>query len=145
MSEDREHYTKDQLDEIEQLYRAGSKNWGTPQAKASLEKLIEAFPKANRAGCAVLYLGQMSEGDQAEKYFKQAIEQYGDCYYGDGVQVGPYAIFQLAFYYREHKQPDKADALFKQLVEEYPDAINHRGSLLSDSMPVKIELHNSKN
>ena len=141
MSEDREHYTKAQLGEIEQPYRAGSKNWGTPQAKAALEKLIEKFSKANRAGCAVLYLAQMSEGDEAESYYKQAIEQYGDCYYGDGVQVGPYAMFKLAFYYRKHQLPDKADAMFKQLVEEYPDAINHRGGLLSDLMPVKFETH----
>jgi hypothetical protein len=131
MRKDAEIYSSDELKEIENLYQVANKNWRTDEGKDSLKKLISKYDKANRTGCALLYLGQMSEGDEQVKYLKQAIENFSDCYYGDGVQVGAYARYYLAHHYRKSDESEKAAALFAELAELYPDAINHKGKLLS--------------
>ena len=68
-AEDRKNYSTEQLREIENLYQVANKLWKTPEAKTSLKVLIEKYPKSNRTGCAVQYMGQMSSGEEKEKYF----------------------------------------------------------------------------
>jgi hypothetical protein len=41
-------------------YRAGERE--------SLKTLVDNYPKANRTGCALLYLGQMTSGNEKEGY-----------------------------------------------------------------------------
>jgi hypothetical protein len=135
IARDRKTYTQRQLNEIENLYQVANKKWNTPEAKESLGKLVSKYNKANRVGCAMLYLGQMIDGQEREKYLKTAIEQYSDCWYGDGVQVGAYARFQLALYYQKIGKQKEAIKLFNELREKFPDAIDHRGRILSDSIP----------
>jgi TolA-binding protein len=132
---DNKVYTPEQLGEIETLYQVANNKWNTPEAKDSLEKLIQKYDKANRTGCAVLYLGQMSEGETKEKYLKMAIEKFSDCYYFDGVQVGAYARLHLANYYQQTGKKDEAAKLFKEIRDKYPDAIDHRGNPLSGQLP----------
>jgi len=79
----------------------------------------------------LLYLGQMSNGQEREDYLKEAIEDFSDCFYGNGVQVGAYARYYLAHHYRKSGETSKAEKLFTELKEEYPDAIDHKGQLLS--------------
>lgn len=135
MSRDRETYTREQLQEIESLYQIANRDWNSAPARASLEKLTREYPKANRTGCALLYLGQMASGDDKERYLRQAIDGYGDCLYGNGVQVGAYARFHLAMYYLRDGKKNKAEALFEEIRRDYPDAIDHRGNQLADIMP----------
>ncbi|RKX34749.1 MAG: hypothetical protein DRP64_19825 [Verrucomicrobia bacterium] len=134
MRQDSEHYSRDELRKIETLYQVANKNWKTQDGKDSLEILIEKYDHANRTGCALLYLGQMNKGDEREEYLKRAIDDFSDCYYGDGVQVGAYARYHLAYYYKEAGKQDKAEELFAEIKELYPDAISHKGGLLSDSI-----------
>ena len=134
MRKDSSVYSRDQLREIESLYQVANKKWRSQEGKDSLKKLIEKFDKANRTGCALLYLGQMSKGKEREEYLHEAIEGFGDCYYGDGVQVGAYARYYLAYYYKENAQEKKAEKLFEEIKGKYPDAINHKGRFLSDLM-----------
>jgi TolA-binding protein len=122
------------LGEAEQLYRAGSRQWGSPEAIASLKQMIEKFPDLDRTGCAVLYLAQSTTGSESETYFKDCIKKYNDCYYGDGVQVGAYARFCLAQYYAGNKETKKAEALYQEIKEHYPDAIDHKGRLLVEQI-----------
>lgn len=132
MREDREHFSQDQLKEIETMYRkATHKDTSPDESKALLKKIAEKYPKSNRAGCALQYLGQRATGPQQVKYFEQAIENHSDCYYGDGVQVGPYARYYLATAYLQSKQPSKAKMLLEVILQKYPDAITHRGQLLA--------------
>ena len=131
MRKDREIYSQEQLQEIEQLYQVANKKWRTEEGKRSLEKLVEKYDKANRTGCALLYLGQMSEGDEQIQYLTRAIKDYSDCRYGDGVQVGAYARFVLAGRYRADGDNDKAEKLIKELNQDYADAIDHRGRSLA--------------
>ena len=100
MAQDRATYSEAQLGEIEQLYQVANRQWNSPEAQSSLRKLVETYGQANRTGCALLYLGQMSDGADKERYLNQAANDFADCWYGDGVQVGAYARFYLANYYQ---------------------------------------------
>lgn len=133
MAQDRKKYSVEQLREAENLYQVANNNWRTPAAKESLEKMVEKYPDVNRTGCALLYLGQFSSGADREKYLKQAIE-HGDCYYGDGAQVGALARYYLGAYYHDNKQPEKAKQLFDEVLKDYPNAISHGGDLLADGI-----------
>lgn len=132
MRQDSQHYSKDDLRKIESLYQVANKKWRTQEGKDSLEILIEKYDNANRTGCALLYLGQMNQGDEKEENLKRAIDDFSDCYYGNGVQVGAYARYHLAYYYKETGKQDKADELFAEIKELYPNAISHKSRLLSD-------------
>ena len=134
MRKDSTVYSREQLREIEDLYQVANRNWQSQEAKASLKKLVQKFDKANRTGCALLYLGQMSGGEEKEDYLQKAIKDFSDCYYGDGVQVGAYARYHLAYYYKETGQEEKAEELFKEIRTKYPDAIDHKGRFLADLM-----------
>lgn len=135
MRQDAENYSQAQLREIESLYQVANKQWGSEAAQKSLQTLVEKYDKANRTGCAILYLGQMSDGEQQAEYLNKAIEQFGDCFYGDGVQVGAYARFLLAHAYLDANLPDEAKKLFDEIRENYPDAIDHRGNSLVAKLP----------
>ena len=136
MRKDREIYSSEELREIESLYQVANKNWRTDKAKGkeSLLKMVAKYDKANRTGCALLYIGQMSKGEERESYLKQAIEGFGDCFYGDGVQVGAYARYYLAYYYKETGDKKRAATLFGEIRKDYPNAINHKGRPLSELM-----------
>lgn len=134
MSKDSEVYSREELQEIESLYQVANQKWQTQDGKDSLKKLIEKFDKANRTGCALLYLGQMSKGKEREDYLQKAIDGFSDCFYGDGVQVGAYARFYLAYHCKESGQKEKAEGLFKEIAGKYHDAIDHKGRLLADMM-----------
>jgi len=134
-AEDRKTYSPEELREIENLYQVANKLWKTPEAKTSLKVLIEKYPKSNRTGCAVQYMGQMSGGEEKEEYLKLAIKDFGDCYYGNGVQVGAYARFYLGYYYLEKGMKKEAQVLFDEIRKDYPDAISHKGKRLVDSLP----------
>lgn len=131
MRKDSEVYSRDELREIERLYQVANKQWKSQEGKDSLMALIKKYDQANRTGCALLYLGQMSKGEEREKYLKQAIADFSDCFYGDGVQVGAYARYYLAYHYKESGDEKKATELFEEISALYPNAINHKGKLLS--------------
>ena len=133
--EERKTYSQEQLREIETLYQTANKEWNSPVAKAALKDLIARYPKANRTGCAVQYMGQMSEGDERESYLKLAIKDFGDCFYGNGVQVGAYARFYLAHHYQKAGKEKEAKALFDEIRNDYPDAIDHKGRKLAALLP----------
>ena len=137
MRNDRKIYTQQQLQEIESLYQVANKKWQSEEGKNSLKELIDKYDRANRTGCALLYLGQMSTGTDKEEYLKLAIAGFSDCRYGDGVEVGPFARFVLAGYLRKNGQPEKADELINEIKTLYPDAIDHRGKPLLESTDVK--------
>ena len=130
MREDRNEYDNEELQEIEKLYQVANKNWRTEEAKTSLEALIKKYKKANRTGCAVLYLGQMSTGEQRENYLRKAVDDFSDCYYGNGCQVGGYGRYLLAAYLRETGKDDEAKKLIAELEKKYATATGHSGKLI---------------
>jgi hypothetical protein len=134
MEQDRKKYTADQLRDAESLYQVANQKWGSPEAAESLQAMIKNYPDINRTGCAVLYIGQKSEGEERTKYLQDCIDKYNDCFYGDGVQVGAYARFLLAGDYMSKGDKVKADALYKEIRTSYADAVDHSGRLLVDSI-----------
>jgi DNA repair exonuclease SbcCD ATPase subunit len=134
-AQDAKKYKPEQLREAEQLYQTMNKNWRSDDGKAALKQLIEKYPDLNRTGCAVLYLGQVSQsGDEKEKYLQEAIDEHSDCMYGDGVQVGAYARYLLALHYKEKGNNGKAASLFDEIRKDYPFAVDHKGRALVDQM-----------
>ena len=133
MAQDRKNYTQKQLDEAEQLYQVANQKWGTREAIESLQTMIKKYPNLDRTGCAMLYLAQMSQGDERAKYLQDCIDEYNDCFYGDGVQVGAYARLLLVEDYKSQGETEKAEALFNEIKTKYADAIDHNGNLLVDS------------
>ena len=132
MRKDSANYSRTQLQEIEALYQVANKKWRTEEGKNSLKKMITKYDKANRTGCALLYLGQMSKGKEREEYLKKAINGFSDCFYGNGVQVGAYARYYLAYYYKENGQKEEAKEMFREITSKYPNAVNHKGRFLAD-------------
>lgn len=135
MRADLKKHKQDELRKAEELYQVANKNWRSEEAKQSLQQMVEQFPDINRTGCAVLYLGQYATGEERERLLTDAAEKYGDCYYGNGVQVGAYARFLLGLYYQENSQADKAKKLFDEIRTRYADATDHRGRSLVAQIP----------
>src|SRR5947209_2516406 len=79
MAQDQKKYKPDQIREAEQLYQTMNKDFASPGGKAALEALIKKYPDINRTGCAELYLGQVTEGDDKVQHLQTAIDQYSDC------------------------------------------------------------------
>ena len=68
-------------------------------------------------------------------WLNQVEIDFGDCYYGSGVQVGAYARPYLAYYYKEIGKEKESKVLFDEIRKDYPDAVNHKGKLLIDMLP----------
>ena len=131
---DRAKHSQAEMREAESLYQVANQKWGTPEATESLQAMIKKFPDINRTGCAVLYVAQMSKGDDRAKYLQDCIDKYNDCMYGDGVQVGAFARYLLISDYRNHGDTQKADDLAAELKTKFPNALDHSGNLLADSL-----------
>jgi|GEM_PF-918059 len=127
---DRKKYTEEQLTEAENMYAAAESKLRSPEFIESVNQMLQKFPGANRTGCLLLQLAQTTTGPESEKYFKDCIEKYNDCYFGDGVQVGAFARFWLANYYSKTGENEKAEALRKEIKNNYSDAIDHYGQFL---------------
>jgi hypothetical protein len=131
MRQDREKYTQEQLTECENLYQMANKNWRTPEAATTLKVMIERYPDVNRTGCAALYLAQYARGEEQIAQLKVVIEQFSDCWYGNGAQVGALARFYLAGNFLRAGKSEEAKPLLDELGRDYPDAITHQGVLVA--------------
>jgi len=135
MAADAKKYKPEQIREAEQLYQTMNKNWRSDEGKAALQKMIEKYPDMNRTGCAELYLGQVSDGEEKAAHLQTAIDKHSDCMYGDGVQVGAYARYLLALYYKEKGDNTRANSLFDEIRKDYPLAVDHKGRSLEEQIP----------
>ena len=127
---DRELYGVEGLRKIETAYRAYAKSKDVDNK--DLQVLITEFPKANRTGCAIMYAGQRARGADDGRWFRIAIEKYGDCLYGSGAQVGAYARFYLAKHLEHKGDKEGCEKLQAEILKLYPDALTHRGGRMAD-------------
>ena len=132
--EDQKEYSRQELGDLEELYQIANKNWKSdrPKAKKAMEELVKKYNKANRTGCAMLYLGQLSHGDERDKYLETAIKDFSDCYYYNGVQVGGWARFLRMLDLQQAGKKKDAEKLEKEIRTKYKKAINHSGYRLVD-------------
>jgi exonuclease V gamma subunit len=130
MRQDRSIYSDDEMRALEALYQSANRDLRAPGAKGILEQVVKDYPKSNRAGSAVLYLAQLSSGDEREAYLKMAIKDHGDTWYGNGVQVGAFARAQLAAFYAATDKVADAKKLAREVEERFPGAVDHNGQPL---------------
>lgn len=123
------------MSELEQTYQAANRNPRTPEAIEALEKVVKKYPKTNRAGCAALYLGRWTRGNDQEKYLELAVQKYSDSYYLDGTSVGGYARLILGAMYQQTGKRTKAEKLFEEIRKDYAEAQDHTGRLIVDLIP----------
>ncbi len=139
MAEDRKRFSQQELSEIGLLYHAQDRTLNIEEARTNLRVLLEKFPSSNRAGCAVVCLGQASRGDEQIAYYRLAISDYTDCYFGDGVQVGALARFLLGKVRQTSGRVDEARALYAEIRRNYPESVDHDGRLLLKKLPPLAE------
>ena len=135
IARDRRNYSPADLSKIELLFTEIEKDVDSPEAKNNLKNLIQNFQSANSTGCAFLKVGQLSRGPERAAYLKKAINEFGDCYFDNGAQVGPLAHFILVQYYMMDNQPNEARDILDRLKEKFPDAIDHNNNALSKLIP----------
>jgi tetratricopeptide (TPR) repeat protein len=123
------------MSELEQTYQAANRNPRTPEAIEALEKVVKKYPKTNRAGCAALYLGRWTRGNDQEKYLELAVQKYSDSYYLDGTSVGGYARLILGAMYQQTGKRTKAEKLFEEIRKDYAEAQDHTGRLIVNLIP----------
>ncbi|MBI9100489.1 MAG: hypothetical protein JEY91_18570, partial [Spirochaetaceae bacterium] len=99
--------------------------FSSPENKRKLLLLLELYPDSNRAGCAVIYLSQMTEGEEREKYLKKAISSYSDCWFGNGVSVEAYAVYLMHLYYKSIGDFVEADIYKTQILNEFKFYYDH--------------------
>jgi tetratricopeptide (TPR) repeat protein len=124
-----------EMSELEQTYQIANRSTRSPEAMEALKKVLEKWPKTNRAGCAALYLGRWSQGEDQERYLKLAIDQYSKCYYLDGTSVGGYARFVLGQIYKQTGKEADAKKLFDEIRKDYAEAEDHSDALLVEQLP----------
>lgn len=136
---DKRNFSPVILKDLEDLYQVANIKAKTSEATSSLEKIIadSRFEKTNRYGCALIYLATIPGVANAESLLKKAAEQYSDCWYGDGVNVGAYALYLLGDYYHGLANREAAKKYFKELKTKFPDAIGHAGQILADNIPAE--------
>ena len=127
MRQDLAVYSREDFRSLEALYQTANRNLQGPDAKGILQRVVTEYPKSNRAGSATLYLAQLSSGAERESYLKAAIENHGDTFYGDGVQVGAFARALLASFYAAQGKMEPAQVLAGEVEREFPGAIDHNG------------------
>ena len=76
-------------------------------------------------------MGQMSTGQDRLDYLEKAVENYSDCYYFDGCQVGGYGRYVLALTLWQKGDKQKAKELLKELKTKYKDTTDHKGRFMS--------------
>ncbi len=134
MQQDRQTFGAAQVKEIEDLYQTANKDLKAPGAKETLTQLVQKYPKSNRAGCAVLYLAQISTGSEREAYLKKAIADHSDARYGDGTQVGAFGRALLATYYANAGRAEEAQRVAAEVTKLFPGAVDHSGARLADTL-----------
>ena len=135
MQEERKNYKPEDILQAEAMYVKAStviREGGDP--KVLLDSVVSMYPQLNRAGCAQLYRAQDESGQEKERLLTDCIARFSSCYYGDGTQVGPLAMLELADYYKQVGKEQDAQKLFKKLRKEYSESVGHDGSLLVDKI-----------
>ena len=127
-------FSKAELEHIEALYQPANRTPASPEALRDLQKLLEQYPHSNRAGCARLYLAQTSGAQEAEALLRSAIATCTNCWYGDGVQVGAFARYQLAALLVRTGRASEAEPLHAELRTFFADALDHNGAILVDRL-----------
>jgi len=140
IEQERTMYSDVELQDMDRLYRSAHHD-AFPMllrrdAGPILRKLVAEYPMSTRAGCAVLDLGQLANGEERERYLKQATANHSEAWCESGVQVGALARARLAIYYAELGRLAEAEQLAGEMLAMFPGAIDPSGAPLDDLLRV---------
>ncbi len=135
VAEDARYYSKEERIEIEKLYHSWQSKRGKEQQAVAIT-MQRRFPKANRTGCAMLYLAQDSPRGRQMTLLRQVIRDNGTCMYGNGVQVGALARYYLVIMLKQDNKGEESQKLLDEMNELYPNAIDHQGEFLADLIAI---------
>ena len=131
---DRKKFKSADIAKAEALYQKAAQTGLQDWNKVLLDSVVKRYPQLNRAGCAQLYRAQQEMGEEKVRLLKDCMKRFYNCYYFDGAQVGPLAMYQLAAYYRSAGKKAEADKLFRQISLKCTESVDHTGALLIDKM-----------
>ncbi len=124
-------YSREERTEIQNLYKL----WRTRKGKerdAVATNLLRRFPKSNPTGCVQYFTALDYAGQKRIRLLKQVIQNYDDCWFGFGVQVGPMARYHLINILMETGKQKEAEKYREELRTRFPDAIDGNGKLISE-------------
>jgi alkylhydroperoxidase/carboxymuconolactone decarboxylase family protein YurZ len=137
---DRELLGAERHKEMEQLWFAGRRPRGDPQARENLERLLKEFPDTNRAGCAALELGHQWLRDRAlgveERRAKAATSwrlatgRYPGALCEYNAPVAGRAKLGLASLVLRYTDPGEARRVLQDLIQNHKDETDHLGQPL---------------
>jgi len=124
-------YSPAQRTEIESLYEVAKRNWRTPEPHESLQRLLKEFGRANQTGWAVFFRGEKSDGQDRIDYLTRAVQEFSDCFFPDGCQIGGYGRYLLAKSLWAKGEKGRARAVLDELKTQYAQATDHNGQPMS--------------
>ncbi len=130
--EDDKYYTSQERRELAELYMSWYKTKKVNEQKAIAQKFLRRYPKANAAGWVQLNLAHISPRQEEIKLLKQAIKDYNDCYYLNGVQVGALARSRLVKCLNRIGKKEEAEKYLRELKESYPTATDYYGKFFTE-------------
>jgi len=86
----------------------------------------------------MLYLAQMSKAMSAPSILQDCIDEYNDCFYGDGVRWSLRAVAAGRGLQEPRRDGKKRSICFNEIKTKYADAIDHNGNLLVDSFGERL-------
>jgi hypothetical protein len=130
MAEDKKRFKAKDIAAAEDMYQKAARNVMNATSTILLKGVVSEYSQLNRAGCAQLYLARHAGDAEKETLLLDCIRRFSNCYYGDGIQVGPYAMFSLAQYYRDFGREEESEKLAARIRKECAAANDHEGRLL---------------
>ena len=124
-------YSREERIEIDNLY----KSWKTRKGKerqAVAITMLRRFPKANPTGCVQYLLALDSARQKRIRLLKQVIQNYDDCWFGSGVQIGAMARYHLINILMETGKKEEAEKYREELKTSFPDAIDGTKKRISE-------------
>ena len=147
LADDVRWYGPEELQDIEERYRAAHQPFTGflhPGSLPKLVELVERYPRSTRSGCAALQLARSSDAEERERNLETVIQLHSDAWCEDGVQVGSLARALLAIHFVGLERYDEAERLAREVAVRFPGSVDTAGAPLDDLLPALKLLRPSK-
>jgi hypothetical protein len=147
LADDARWYGPEELQDIEDRYRAAHQPFTgflLPASLPQLVELVEKYPRSTRSGCAALKLARSSAAEERERNLETVIQLHSDAWCDDGVQVGSLARALLAMHFVGLERYEEAERLASQVAVQFPGSVDTAGAPLDDLLPALRLLRPSK-
>ena len=134
---DAKHFTKEELKKIEAEYqRIHQMPHDSDEFRSAVDVFLTNYPTTNRAGCLALDRARNYERSARIKALKYAVKHYGNCRFGDGVQVAAMGRLYQAEEAFAAQDTDTAKKLCAEIRANHPNSVDHGQKLLRERITV---------